>query len=116
MDERKTKWRAPKRQRWTESDGEILLAAINASGSKDGVFAREHGIGRHRIDYWRKRLSVAKPASFVPVEVIDAPATPTPNSSRRVELKLSGGARLVFTGGWDAGSIAPWLDAVGWAS
>jgi hypothetical protein len=35
---------------------------------------------------------------------------------RKVELEMTGGARLHFVGAWDAQSIEPWLRAVKVAS
>lgn len=98
-----------------------MLAALAASGDSDAVFARTHGIGLHRIRYWRSKLGTrATPGAprFVPLRAISAaPAAEAiapegAGAGRHVELELSGGAQLRFVGEWDAAAITPWLQAV----
>lgn len=97
-----------------------MLAALEASGESDAGFARRHGIGLHRIGYWRSKLRSDAVARFVPVRPVEgevpADERPSDANERRVELALPNGARLRFVGPWDAASIGPWLRAVEAAS
>lgn len=104
------KWDPPTRTRWTATDGEEMLGAIEASGLSDAAFSCEHGVARHRIEYWRKRLGGTRPRGFVEVQV--AQAVEAERRAARVEVALGGGRRLVFHGAWDSGSLVPWLDAL----
>ena len=120
MDGKRKKWSAPKRLRWTAADGRELLAAITRSGLSDTQFAREHGIARHRVEYWRKKQREATGASFVPVAVVASQPSPAAGVSlasvpaaATVEVELGGGRRLRFTGNWDTAAIKPWLTALG---
>lgn len=97
-----------------------MLEELSASGESDAVFARRTGVAPHRIQYWRKRLGeepeVAREravAGFVPLRVVETEAEQPARATRRVEARLGGGARLVFTGDWDRASLRPWLAALG---
>lgn len=97
-----------------------MLVALEASGESDAGFARRHGIGLHRIGYWRRKLRGDAVARFMPVRPVQADRPADESSSdgneRRVELALPNGARLRFVGSWDAASLTPWLCAVEAAS
>ena len=115
------RWCAPKRARWTERDGRAVLAAVDASEESDTEFARRHGIGVHRIQYWRNRLVASVPSvveQFVQVNsvahgrsVLDA-KRPTEDTRRSVEVTLQNGARVRFEGEWEASAVQPWLRVV----
>lgn len=62
-----------KRHRMTESEGRALVQAWRYSGLTQSEFARHHGVKVQRVQYWSRRLDVArdesapKAASFVVV-------------------------------------------------
>jgi len=93
-----------------------MLAALESAGMSESAFAREVGVGLHRVRYWRQRLrgddARPRPIGFVPIRVRDTCVAATPGESGKVEVELSNGRRLRFSGSWTATSIAPWLRAL----
>lgn len=70
------KLRGPKQ--WKEHDAERVLAAWKGSGLSVNAFAREQGLGRKRILWWRQRLAAWRrdpktPQSLIPVVPIAPP-------------------------------------------
>ena len=55
---------------WDEDDGRRCMAAWRESGLSRAAFARESGIGAHRLRYWSQRLESEPVAALVPVEVV----------------------------------------------
>lgn len=75
-------WTPPRgRPRWTMADGELMVAALRASGETPAAFARRHGLHEVRVQRWvarvgRKGRSAApvQPVGFAPVRVTSAQA------------------------------------------
>jgi hypothetical protein len=73
-------WTPPRgRPRWQYADGELMVAALRASGETPAVFARRHGLHEVRVERWvarvgRKARSAAsvRPVAFAPVRVTSA--------------------------------------------
>lgn len=81
--------------RWSRAQAGWVLGELGRSalGVKD--FAVRHGIGAHRIYYWRDRLEAAEGLAprLVEVQVADTarqPMAPAP----RIEVELLSGRRL----------------------
>jgi hypothetical protein len=73
-------WTPPRgRLRWQLADGELMVAALRASGETPAAFARRHGLHEVRVQRWvarvgRKARSTApvQPVAFAPVRVTSA--------------------------------------------
>jgi len=73
-------WTPPRgRPRWTLAEGELMVAALRASGETPAAFARRHGLHEVRVQRWvarvgRKARSAApvRPVGFAPVRVTSA--------------------------------------------
>jgi len=73
-------WTPPRgRPRWTMAEGELMVAALRASGETPAAFARRHDLHEVRVQRWvarvgRKARSAARvrPVGFVPVRVTSA--------------------------------------------
>jgi|ERR1017187_752226 transposase-like protein len=74
-------WEPPRGRRWRKEDARAGLAAARSSGKRLSRFAREHGFHVSRLYWWMKALKEqpAKPAAFLPVQVIEKRA---PSASR----------------------------------
>lgn len=77
-------WTPPRgRPRWTMAEGELMVAALRASGETPAAFARRHGLHEVRVQRWVARVgkkarsaAPARPVGFAPVRVTSAqPAT-----------------------------------------
>lgn len=71
------------------------MGELGRSGLGVEDFALRHGIGAHRIYYWRKRLGAAEDSvpRLIEVQVSDAARQPTAPSPR-IEIELLSGRRL----------------------
>ena len=73
------KWEPPRGRRWSADDARAGLAAARSSGMQLSRFARVHGFHVSRLYWWIKALKEqpAKPAAFLPVQVVKrrAPST-----------------------------------------
>ena len=73
-------WTPPRgRPRWQLADGELMVAALRASGETPAAFARRHGLHEVRVQRWvarvgRKARSAGpgQPVAFAPVRVTSA--------------------------------------------
>ena len=73
-------WAPPRgRPRWTMAEGELMVAALRASGETPAAFARRHGLHEVRVQRWvtrvgRKARTAApvQPVAFAPVRVTSA--------------------------------------------
>src|SRR5664279_1686968 len=102
------KWEPPRGRRWCEDDGRAGLEAARASGKRLSAFAREHGFHVSRLYWWMKALNKqpAKPAAFLPVQVVEkrAPSAHRESSIPRCAPDLPtvdvvvGGKRVVRVG------------------
>lgn len=85
-------WTPPRGRRWREQDGRAGLAAARASGEPMSRFARQHGIQVSRLYWWMKALKEkpAKPASFLPVRVVEkrGPSEQKESGARQVAPAL----------------------------
>ena len=97
---------------WNEDDARIVVDAWAESGETLSSFARLHGFGRHKLDWWRKRLpaaveaSAAPQARWLPVRVVAARGTETSASA------IDGGAMEVVLAGDRCVRVWPGFDAV----
>jgi hypothetical protein len=46
----------PRGARWTEREARAALAELASTGESELAFARQRGISRQRLRYWRERL------------------------------------------------------------
>lgn len=89
-----------------------MVAALRASGLSIRAFAQQHGLGTHRVSYWRAKLAggTGSGAGFVAVSV--AADSGSGLDERSVEVTLRNGRTLALRGDWDETAIRPWLDAL----
>src|SRR5271163_3558876 len=97
--------RVERRRIWTAQERAALLAEIDAAGGKVRLVARRHRISESVLYNWRsarKAAAVAMGApenvEFVPVGLIDGPATPPPPDPEpapqpAADVCISGGRR-----------------------
>src|SRR5882672_4579725 len=86
-------WTPPRgRARWQLADGELMVAALRASGKTPAAFARRHGLHEVRVQRWVARVrrtsrstSPVPPVAFAPVRV-----TATPASMAGLEVVIGG--------------------------
>jgi len=83
------KLRGPKQ--WKEHDAHRVLAALRSSGLSVSAFARQHGLGRKRMLWWRQRLGEwrrlpQKSPSLIPVVPIALP-----EARAQVVIRFPGG-------------------------
>ena len=113
---KKDEWCVPV-GRWSAADGEAMVAAYRRSGLSMRAFAQKHGLGTHRVSYWRAKVDErvdggkTKPG-FVPVQIAGEAAS----DERSVEVRLRGGQTLTLVGDWDGVSIRTWVGAAAVAS
>jgi hypothetical protein len=95
--------RAANRKRWEQE-----LARWRASGQPLSVWAREQGLSRDALDYW-KRKRQGKPGrglTLIPVSTPLVPLAPASRAEERAPLELRLGARrLVIPPGFDGESL-----------
>jgi hypothetical protein len=67
------------RLRWQLADGELMVAALRASGETPAAFARRHGLHEVRVQRWVARVgrkarsaTPVQPVAFAPVRVTSA--------------------------------------------
>ncbi|MGH8749710.1 MAG: IS66 family insertion sequence element accessory protein TnpA [Burkholderiales bacterium] len=73
-------WTPPRgRARWQLADGELMVAALRASGETPAAFARRHGLHEVRVQRWVARVgrkarpaAPVQPVAFAPVHVTSA--------------------------------------------
>ena len=74
-------WTPPRgRARWQLADGELMVAALRASGETPAAFARRHGLHEVRVQRWVARVgrkarsaTPVQPVGFAPVRITSAP-------------------------------------------
>ena len=65
-------WTPPRgRPRWTMAEGELMVAALRASGETPAAFARRHSLHEVRVQRWVARVG-RKARSAAPVRVTSA--------------------------------------------
>lgn len=102
------------RQRWQK-----IVEAWRTSGRRLSVWAREQGISRDALEYWRRQFAVEAtlsvrersngPLTLIPVQAATPALSPSP-----IELMLDTrpGFRLSLSPGFDAASLAHVLDVL----
>jgi transposase-like protein len=87
---------------WREDDGRIAMEAWQRSELSLTSFAKQHGLGLHRLRWWRDRLRrgngspALSPDAIVPVTVVGS-SRPATTSGAIMEVVLASG-RLVRVG------------------
>lgn len=89
----------PKRERRGEAAGRALVAAWEASGLPQSVFARRRGVSAQRLSYWRLRLGQRGAAASVP-GFVEIPST-TSSGTGAVVVEVGGGIRVQVERGFD---------------
>lgn len=98
---------AAKRQAWIDH-----VAAWSASGQTQRGYCEAHALSYHAFDYWRRFVlkqgapltppqSLTPPAAFIPVVALApfAPDCAATDCGGVIEVRLVGGAHLVWPGG-----------------
>ena len=83
------KLRGPKQ--WKEHDAQRVLAAWSSSGLSANAFAREHGLGRKRILWWRQRLAAWRRVPKEPSSLIPIIPLALPDARAQVVIRIPGG-------------------------
>jgi hypothetical protein len=89
----------PKRERRSEAAGRALVAAWEASGLPQAVFARRRGVSAQRLSYWRLRLGQRAAAGGV-AGFVEIPPVSSPNSGA-VFVEVGSGIRVQVERGFD---------------
>lgn len=101
-------WTAPRGRRWSQRDGERMLAALRSSGLSAARFAARHGLTAQRVYWWHHRLRDSAPTSrvkdvrasrptLVPVHIVhDAPeVTASADDARNAVVEIAVGNNAV---------------------
>jgi hypothetical protein len=93
-------------------EGVALVSEYRRSGLSAGDFARERGVTRKSLNYWIGRvgaLAHASSAASAFVEVTPPPprlasseSAPGATAGAAIEVRLSGGASIIVSAGYDA--------------
>ena len=111
-------WTPPRgRPRWQHADGELMVAALRASGETPAAFARRHGLHEVRVQRWVARVSrKARPAASVqPVAFAPVRVTSAPRAVSGLEVVI-GGAVVRVGVGFDGDLLRRVVAALGEAS
>lgn len=102
---------AAKRQVWIDH-----IAAWTASGQSQRAYCAAQGLRYHAFDYWRRFVlrqsasmtsqSLPPPAAFIPVVAL---APSSPDCGNVIEVRLVGGACLVWPDGRALADLAQLL-------
>ena len=76
-------------------------------GLSQAAYCRQHDLVTHQFGYWYRKLTNQASASWLPVEIKQAPVSASP-----IELVLSGGRMLRLSNGFDAGLLKQIIVAV----
>jgi hypothetical protein len=113
--------RAANRIRW-----QAELAAWRGSGKPLSVWARERGLSRDALQYWKEKLSESHPAPARKLTLIPVPRTTQPTKATKadeaqslpmtcgvpIELHI-GDWRLILAKGFDPETLRSALDVLG---
>jgi hypothetical protein len=105
----KREQRQANRERW-----QLEIEAWRASGKGLSVWARERGLSRDALEYWKRRIPVAQasrrrlPLTLIPLR----PEPPAAVGATPIELvdDRQPGLRIRLPAGFDAASLARVLD------
>jgi len=111
-------WTPPRgRARWRLADGELMVAALRASGETPATFAKRHGLHETRVQRWVARVgrkarssTPVQPVAFAPVRVSSAPSAVS-----GLEVVV-GGAMVRVGHGFDGDLLRRVVAALGEAS
>jgi hypothetical protein len=96
-------------QRWTDSEAQVVLRRLHASGLSVRAFAQREGVDVQRLYWWRRRQG-NKPrksgARFVEL------STAGLGASAQLELVLLSGRVLRFPASLDERALGRWLSAL----
>ena len=87
------------------------IQAWHASGKTLSSWARERGLSRDALEYWKRRLAAPKSAALALIPVHPAAAALPAGSGAPIELVI-GAARLILAAGFDAQSLSRVLDVL----
>jgi hypothetical protein len=111
-------WAPPRgRARWQLADGELMVAALRASGETPAAFARRHGLHEVRVQRWVARVG-RKSRSTSPVSAVAfarVRVTAAPASTAGLEIVI-GGAVVRVGHGFDGDLLRRVVAALGEAS
>lgn len=111
-------WTPPRgRPRWTMADGELMVAALRASGETPAAFARRHSLHEVRVQRWVARVG-RKARSATPVQPVGfAPVRVTSGQPAVSGLEVVvGGAVVRVDRGFDGDLLRRVVAALGEAS
>lgn len=99
------------RQGWARE-----IEAWLASGQSLSAWARNRGISRDRLEYWKRRLAgrTAKPEGLGPLTLIPL-VSPLPEVAAAAPMEViidRAGLRVVLSANFDAGALSRLLDVV----
>lgn len=83
------KLRGPKQ--WKEHDAHRVLSALRSSGLSVSAFARQHGLGRKRIFWWRQRLAAWRRSPRESPSLIPVVPVALPEARAQVVIRVPGG-------------------------
>jgi hypothetical protein len=78
-----------------------LISEQASSGQTIAAFCRARGLTTSQFYTWRKRLCGTAAERFLEVQVVKAPALPSPSSRRAIEVCLAEGRRILVEPGFD---------------
>lgn len=94
------------RRRWQRE-----IKAWRGSGKTLSAFARERGLSRDALEYWKRRLAPATPAALALIPVRPAAAAWPSGAGAPIELVI-GAARLILPPGFEAESLSRALEVL----
>lgn len=108
-----------RRRLWSADEKRRIVAEAGQPGASVSVVARRHDVNANMVFTWRRELGVECPAApdstttFVPAVIGAAPVTaaraaaPAPSSNAgRMEIRLTGGARVIVGPDVDPAALA----------
>jgi len=97
---------AAQRSRWQRE-----IKAWSASGKTLSAWARERGLSRDALEYWKRRLAPRKSAPLALIAVPPAPALVVASAGTPIELVI-GAARVILAAGFDPQSLSRVLEVL----
>lgn len=94
------------RKRWQRE-----IQAWRGSGKTLSGWARERGLSRDALEYWKRRLAPPKTAALALIPVHPAPAALPAGSGAPIELVI-GAARVILAAGFDPQSLSRVLEVL----
>src|SRR6266545_836253 len=97
-----------RRRRFSRSEKERWVAALNEPGANAAEVARRAGIDRSLLYRWRQQLAASREgSSFVPVMIAPgAPKCGPEPSPAAITIEFSGGVRIRIEGAPDRETLA----------